>query len=118
MIKKNKKTTIKKPQSTYDKLVESLSPQKRLAFEKECKEFALSELLLAIMEEDEVSVRKLAKLAGVSPTVVQAMRSGADKDFSMKSFFKVLSGLGFTEFTVGRAGHEAIPLDISHLYKK
>lgn len=62
--------------STYDEFLESLSPSELKKFEEEKREFALSELILALMEEDEVSVRKLAKIAGVSPTVVQAMRSG------------------------------------------
>ena len=42
------------------------------------------------MAKDNVSVRKLAKIAGVSPTIIQAMRSGTKKDFSMQSFFKIL----------------------------
>lgn len=38
-------------------------PQFEVKFDEELKEFSLSELLLAIMEEDQKSVRKLADLA-------------------------------------------------------
>jgi uncharacterized protein (DUF1810 family) len=58
----------------------------------------------------------LAKVAGVSPTVVQAMRSGTKNDFSMQSFFKVLKGLGCTRLMVDFDG-QFIPLNISYLRK-
>lgn len=99
-----KKITSPKMKSTTEEYVESLSPKARKEFDKGYKEFILSELLLAIMAQDEITVRKLAEIADVSPTIVQAMRSGAKKDFSMKSFFKVLQGLGFNQFMVGRNG--------------
>jgi len=60
----------KKIKSTYDEHIESLSPKRLKKFKEGYKDFALSELILAIMEQDEISVRKLAKIAGVSPTVV------------------------------------------------
>ena len=81
---------------TIEEFVDSLSPEERKEYDKEYREFVLSELVLAAMEEDDISVRRLAKLAEVSPTVVQAMRSGIKKDFALKSFFKVLKGLGYT----------------------
>ena len=90
----------KKIKSTVDKLIESLSPKERKEFNEEYKELLLSEIILAAMEKDNISVRKLAEIAGVSPTIVQAMRSGTKKDFSMQSFFKVLRGLGCKKFTI------------------
>ena len=66
----------KKIKSTSQEFIESLNQKKRKKFFEEYKELLLSELLLGAMEQDDISVRKLAKLAGVSPTVVQAMRSG------------------------------------------
>ena len=85
----------KKVTSTSDIFIKSLTQKELKKFKDGYKDFALSELLLAVMEHDEISVRKLAKIAGVSPTIVQAMRSGAKKDFTMQSFFKVLKGLGY-----------------------
>jgi hypothetical protein len=107
----------KRVKSTADEFVESLSPYEKKKFDEEYKDFLLSELILAAMEQDDISVRKLAKLAGVSPTVIQAMRSGAKKDFSMHSFFKVLKGLGCKKIMVELHGH-LIPLDISRAQKK
>ena len=104
----------RKIKSTSDEHVESLTPRQKKEFDEGLKDFALSELILAIMEQDEVSVRKLAKMAGVSPTVVQAMRSGAKADFSMQSFFKILKGLGCNKIMIERNG-ELIPMDITHI---
>lgn len=79
MMKKAKPINPKKTHSTCDEFVNALSQKKRIAFEEEYKDFVLSELVLAIMAQDEISVRELAKVAGLSPTVVQAMRSGQKK---------------------------------------
>jgi hypothetical protein len=72
----------KKIKSTVEKLVESMNPKEKLAFDEEFRELLLSEMILAAMEKDHVSVRCLAKLAGVSPTIIQNMRSGVKKDFT------------------------------------
>ena len=40
------------------------------------QEFILSELLLALMEEDQVTVRKLATAASVSPSLIQDLKMG------------------------------------------
>jgi len=90
----------KKVKSTIDELIDSMSPKEKVGFNDELKDFVISELILALMEQDNMSVRKLAKLAGVSPSVVQAMRSNTKKDFSMNSFFKVLKGLGCKKFMI------------------
>ena len=105
----------KKTKSTVDKFVESLSPKEKKSFDAEYKELLLSEMILAAMEEDHVSVRRLAKLAGVSPTIIQSMRSGVKKDFNMGSFFKVLKGLGFKVF-IERNGQQ-FPLDFANIHK-
>ncbi|MCF7799902.1 helix-turn-helix transcriptional regulator [Candidatus Babeliales bacterium] len=108
---------IKKIESTSDKFIKSLSTKEKTIFDEEYHSLLLSELLLALMEKDDLSVRKLAKLANVSPTVVQAMRSGAKKDFSMQSFFKILKGLGCTQLMAEFNG-QFIPIDIAQLNKR
>jgi hypothetical protein len=107
----------KKIKSTVDTFIKSLNPKERKEFDEEYREFVLSELLLAAMAKDNVSVRKLAKIAGVSPTIVQAMRSGSKTDFSMQSFFKILRGLGSKKIMVELHG-QYIPLEIPALNKK
>ena len=79
---------------TIQEFIDSLPTHEQKEFEQGYKELVLSELILALMEEDEISIRKLAKEADLSPKVVQAMRSGAKKDFTLKSFLKILKGLG------------------------
>lgn len=118
MVKKTKKITQPKVKSTYDEFIESLTPQKKKAFDKELKEFLLSELLLAIIEKDDISIKKLAKEVGISPTVIHAMQSDTAKKSGLKSFFKGLQGLGFNKVTFGGRGRNKITLDISHLYTK
>lgn len=116
MIKKTK-STVKKTKSTYEKFLEKLSPKEKKEFDEGYRELLLSELLLAIMEQDEVSVRELAKMAKVSPTIVQAMRSGTRTNYSLDTFYKILKSLGFNQFMVGRNG-QFTSIDFSHLNKK
>lgn len=104
----------KKTKSTVDKLLESLSTVEQKEFQKELQNFALSELILALMKRDEVSVRKLAKIADISPSVIQAMRSRNAKDFTMQSFFKVLRGLGCKKLMIEHNG-QLLPLDINQI---
>ncbi len=107
----------KKIKSSVEELIDSLSPAERKQYNEEYKEFVLSELILAAMAKDNVSVRALAKMAGVSPTIVQAMRLGSKKDFSMQTFFKVLRGLGSKGFMIELHGHH-IPLGVPISNKK
>lgn len=105
----------KKQQSTTSKFLESLSTAEKKQFKQELKDLALSEMVLAAMAQDDVSVRKLAKLAQVSPSVIQAIRSGSKDDFTIKSIFKVLNGLGYS-ILLEKNG-QTIPLDISHIIR-
>jgi hypothetical protein len=107
----------KRTKTTAEAFVESLTPKELKEFNEEYRELLLSELLIAVMERDDVSVRELAKLADLSPTVVQAMRSPKKKDFTMRSFIKILKGLGCKKFMVELNG-QLIPLDISASLKK
>lgn len=80
--------------STYDRLIhEDAEFEKDL--KKKYREFVLSELLLAIMEEDHVSIRKLAREAGVSPSLIQDLRSGKKDNLTFKSFSQIVEALGY-----------------------
>jgi DNA-binding Xre family transcriptional regulator len=95
--------------STYEKEMEN--PKFRKLFEKEYGELVLSELILAMMAEDNVSVRKLAKQIGVAPSVVQSVRSGKHKNMTLKTFIKMIAALG-GEIAVKRGGAYA-PLKLA-----
>ncbi len=118
MIKKTKPAVAKAKveRSTVEELIKSLSPKEKKVYDAEYKDLLLSEMILAAMEEDNISVRRLAMLAGVSPTVIQSMRSGIKKDFNMGSFFKILKGLGYT-ILIERNGNQ-IPLDLTLINKR
>ena len=79
--------------TTYERLVKN--PERKAKIEKEYKQLLLSELLIALMEEDQVSVRKLAKAAKVSPSIIQDIRSGKKENITLKSFSNIASALGY-----------------------
>lgn len=81
------------PKSTYEQFIQD-KEQKNL-LEQEYKELLLSELLLAAMEEDHVSVRKLAAAAGVSPTIIQSLRSGKKTNITLDTLFRILDAIGY-----------------------
>src|SRR5205823_709191 len=70
-------------------------PGFKAALEKEYKELMLSELVLAIMAEDTKSVRQLANELGISKTVIQNLRSGAQTDMKLSNFVKLTHAYGY-----------------------
>lgn len=82
-----------KKKSTYDRLMQDKNFKKE--FEKDYNEFVLSELLLAVMENDKMSVRKLAMAANLSPTVIQKIRSGQQKDIKVGNFISIMQECGY-----------------------
>ncbi len=58
---KQKKRATKKPITTHEKFIKSMTTQQKREYEEGYRDFLLSELLLAIMKDDAISVRKLAK---------------------------------------------------------
>ena len=77
-------------------------------FDKEYQEFALSELMLALMEDDKKSVRKLSEIVGLSPTAIQDLRSGKSQDVKFKNFLNIVEACGFGLELV--KGDKRIPL--------
>ena len=55
----------------------------------------LTELVLAIMAEDNKSVRELAEELGVSKTVIQNLRSGDQTDMKLSNFVKLTHAYGY-----------------------
>ena len=47
------------------------------------------------MKKDAVSVRELAQAAGVSPTVVQGLKSGKKTNVTLATVSKVLGAVGY-----------------------
>jgi hypothetical protein len=88
-VKKNKRKQI----STFER--EMQDAEFKAVFEQEYEEFALQELLAAMSQGDEKSVRTLAKAAGLHPNAVQNLRSGKTTDIKLTSFLKIARAHGY-----------------------
>ena len=79
--------------STYEEFISD--PKRKIKFEKEYNDFLLSEFVLEKMESEQISVRALAQKAGVSPTVIQKIRSKNAERINFRTFTNVLHSLGY-----------------------
>lgn len=64
-------------------------------FDKEYTEFLLSETIHSMMDEAHKSVRKLANESGLSPTVIQNIRSGIQEDIKLSNFINISHACGY-----------------------
>jgi len=81
-------------ETTFDKYINS-NPERKKKFEREYNDFLLSEFILEKMEEEKISVRALARKAGVSPTVIQKIRTKNAERINYRTFSNVLDSLGY-----------------------
>ncbi len=82
-------------ESTFDKFITN-NPKEKAKFEKEYNDFLLSEFILERMEEENLSVRALAKKADVSPTIIQKLRkSETAEKINYGTFMAVINSLGY-----------------------
>jgi hypothetical protein len=79
--------------STYDELMQD--PKRRHKFEEEYRQLVLVEILIPILEKTETPVRTLAKAAGVSPTIIQDIKSGKKEGIAYPTFLAILEALGY-----------------------
>ena len=91
-VKQKNKSITGASLSTFEE--DMLNPSFKARFDKGYKEFLFSELLIALMLEETKSVRKLAAEIGISPSVIQDMRSGKRKNLTLKNFMAILEALG------------------------
>jgi len=82
-------------ETTFDKFINN-DPVEKNKFDQEYNDFLLSEFVIDKMEEEQLSVRTLAKKANVSPTVIQKIRNGKTADkINYRTFLNVLNTLGY-----------------------
>jgi hypothetical protein len=79
--------------STFDQVMKD--PRRRRKFEEEYRQLVLVEILIPILEKTEIPVRALAKAAGVSPTIIQDIKSGKKEGISYLTFLSILEALGY-----------------------
>lgn len=89
----NEGIIMNKPLSTYERKMKNQKFRK--AYEKHYKELLFSELLISIMDADDSSVRKLAKEAKLSPSVIQDIRSGKQNDMKASNLIKIAHAFGY-----------------------
>lgn len=97
--------------TTHDELMASMTAEQKKEYDKGYREFLLSELLLAIMKDDAISVRELAKAAGISPAVIQGIRSGEKQNITIQSFFSILRV--FDCSLVVKRGRRSFPIELA-----
>ena len=97
---------MKKTKSTYEEFTEDKKQKKIL--DKEYRELLISELLLAAMQEDHISVRKLAAKAEVSPTIIQSLKSGEKTNITVDTLSRILDVIGYQIILVrkGNSGRQ------------
>lgn|SRR3990167_7090473 len=83
----------KKAKSTYEEFIED--PKQKKLLDREYRELLISELLLAAMAEDHLSVRKLAAEADVSPTIIQSLKSGKKTNITLETLSRILHVIGY-----------------------
>lgn len=84
-----------KMSSTFDEFITN-DPEQKALFDKEYEDFLLSEFIIQKMEEENLSVRSLAKKASVSPTVIQKLRNNESAErITYKTFMSVIRSLGY-----------------------
>lgn len=99
----------KKCKSTYEEFIEDSKEHKLL--DQEYQALLVSELLLAAMEEDHLSVRKLAEAAGVSPTIIQELRKGRKSNITLETLSRILDVIGYQiTFTQKDCSHKRLKL--------
>lgn len=95
-----------KVKTTFEREMKNAKFKK--AFDESYKELVLSELLVTAMEEDNKSVRELAKEVHLSPTLIQNIRSGKQDDLKFKNFISIFHACGYD--VVLEKGNKRIPL--------
>jgi DNA-binding Xre family transcriptional regulator len=83
----------KKILSTFER--EMQDPAFRESFERGYKDFSISETLMGLMEENHKTVRGLAHEVGLSPSLIQKVRSGKQQDLKISNFLSIAEACGY-----------------------
>ena len=97
---------MSEPMSTYERKMQD--KEFKQAYDKHYKELLFSELLISFMEEDKKSVRYLACEANISPSVIQDLRTGKQKDIKVSNLIKIAESFGYE--VILQKGNERLAL--------
>lgn len=87
------KNKIEKPISTFDQFMKD--PKQKEKFDKEYSKFIVKEFLLEAMNENHISVRKLAEESGVSTSIIQNIRSEKAVNITFSTLNSLMTALGY-----------------------
>jgi len=79
--------------STFDKLIQN--PKQKEKFDKEYSKFLVKEFLLEAMNENHISVRKLAEESGISTSIIQNIKSDKATNVTFSTLNSLMSALGY-----------------------
>jgi DNA-binding Xre family transcriptional regulator len=92
--------------STFERMMQN--PDFQAKFESGYQEFLLSELLISIMENDNISVEQLAQEVNLSSAVIQEICSGHQKDIKFSNFLQIVQACGYN--LILEKGDDRIPV--------
>jgi DNA-binding Xre family transcriptional regulator len=98
---------MNKPLSTFERKMKN--PKFKKAFEEGYKKLLFSELMLSIMKDDDMSIRTLAKEAGLAKSVIQNLRSGQQHDIKVSNLIKIAHAFGYE--VILQKGNERLMLE-------
>ena len=79
--------------STFDHEMED--PKFRISVEREEAALEVSEFMAREMAQQDLSVRRLSARSGISPTVIQGIKTGKRKNIEYTTLRPLVSALGF-----------------------
>ena len=84
---------LTKSLSTYDEFIKD--EEQRILLHEEYRTQLISELMLRVMSDQNVSVWRLAEEIGISPTIIQELKTGKRSNITLSTFFKIIDALGY-----------------------
>jgi len=87
---KNQKSKVL---TTFDQYMQD--PKRKQKFDKEYGKFLLKEFLLEAMDENHMSVRKLAEESGVSTSIIQNIRAEKNANITFNTLYTLITTLGY-----------------------
>jgi DNA-binding Xre family transcriptional regulator len=92
--------------STFERKMQN--PDFKAKFETGYQNFLLSELFIAMIENDDISIEQLAKEVNISPSLIQDICSGKQKDLKFSNFLELAKVCGYS--LILEKGEERISL--------
>ncbi len=91
--------------STFERIMKD--PKRRRKFASKHRSFLLAEVIHGLMEQEGKSIRALAREVGISPRVIQDIRSGGRTNVTLRNFLGIVSALG-GEVAVRKGNEEMV----------